>query len=393
MKELAEETVAQFREAIDRKRADGADSDDLARTLHGLAQELRELGGEGREEAYAEALSAYKEALRLLNSQAWPRSYGVVVHDIADLEAALGREEEAVAHYREAAEHKRAGDADPEDLALTLHCLGRKLEELGGKGREHADAEALSAYQETLRLLNPQEEPRSYGVVLDDIADMEAALGRKEESVVHYRSAVEHMRAGDADPDDLALTLHSLGRELDDLGSRGREGGYAEALSAYQEALDLLDPQEWPRFYGVVLHDIANMEAALGRKEEAVAHYREAAEHQRAGGPDPDNLAVTLHSLGRELGELGGQGREEAYAEALAAYHGALGLLNPQERPRSYAVLLHDIADIEVALGRKEEAVAHYREAAEHKQAPGADSDDLAVTLEAFSLAMRRTRS
>src|SRR5215471_6256505 len=174
-----------------------------------------------------------------------------------------------------------------------------------------------------------------------------------------------------------------------------------QAMSAFQEALGLIDVKTSPGFYGVVLHDIASAYEKKGDIQQAIAKYQESVEYKRVGD-SPNDLATTLltfgsllidsgdlakarsildeakpilakearavrlHSLGSAYESLGGEGQEDAYAEALEAYQASLGLLDAAADPSSYAAVLRDIGDVYQAQGRLAESAAAYEGAAGH---------------------------
>lgn len=95
------------------------------------------------------AMRHYRHALELLDSQAEPGLYGVILHDIADIHLALGRVAEAVATFEIAIENKsRAGDRI--DLARTWYALGAARARSGGDSEQSA-ASALAAFDERSR--------------------------------------------------------------------------------------------------------------------------------------------------------------------------------------------------------------------------------------------------
>jgi hypothetical protein len=107
----------------------------------------------------------------------------VLLHDLAHVERAGGELQQAAEHYQQAADLKRRGRATPDDLAITLHALGRTWEQIAqaaGDAEDSTDVEvsgalkrAARAYAEALDNLNPEQDPVSYGEVSQDLADIE----------------------------------------------------------------------------------------------------------------------------------------------------------------------------------------------------------------------------
>jgi len=96
-----------------------------------------------------------------------------------------------------------------------------------------------------------------------------------------------------------AIRLQELGRAYEELGSRKQPGAYGDALTAYTAALELVDPDTDPGFYGTVLQDIGDVHAAAGRLSEAVLAYENAIEHLRSAEDARERLPLALVSVGR----------------------------------------------------------------------------------------------
>ena len=166
----------------------------------------------------------------------------------------------------------------------------------------------------------------------------------------------------------LLATCRSLGVAYERLGYRGADGAYDRALAAYREALGLVDAAADPRWYGVILHDLADVHRAQGDLEEAARLFREAADRKRQGDASARDQVTTLRALGVTCEDLGRRGAQGAYDRALAAYREALGLVDAAADPRRYGVILHDLADVHRAQGDLEEAARLFREAADRKR-------------------------
>jgi tetratricopeptide (TPR) repeat protein len=173
-------------------------------------------------------------------------------------------------------------------------------------------------------------------------------------------------------------------------------------LSLFQEALDLLDPGKDPGFYGVVLHDLAEIHEEMGNRAAAATRYRESIKCKLRAN-NPSDLATTLQAfadflvdgdetseahtvldqlrqlltaseptavrrwqLGRTYERLGNRDQPDAYPEALHAYRQALDLLDPTTEPGSYATVLADIGDVHKAQDQLEESATAYQQAIEH---------------------------
>ena len=218
--------------------------------------------------AAADEALAGKDAIRLL-------ALGLALIEHQELERAGAAIERAKAVLQ---------SRPPGEVPAMRSSLARALDYLG---RAHEDnrayAQALAAYREALELTGAEADPVFYGVVLHDIADVHRARGELDEAARVYQQALEHKRRGDGSPRDRATTARALGVAYEGLGRGGQEGAYAQALAAYREALELTGAEADPVFYGVVLHDIADVHRARGELDEAARVYQQALEHKRRG--------------------------------------------------------------------------------------------------------------
>jgi len=210
--------------------------------------------------SFDQALTAFQEALGLVDGENEPGFYGVVLHDIADAYKAKGEDQEALARYRESVKYKRLAD-NPADLATTLRALGDAL----------IDCDELTEAR----------------ITLDQIKEL---LAKEIDNMERARRAVR---------------FHSLGRGYERLGARAQEGAYAEALDAYQIALELVDAAADPGSYATVLRDIGDVHKARGFLTEAIVAYETAVEHMRRRPDAQRSLAAILVDLGRVRRRVG----------------------------------------------------------------------------------------
>lgn len=207
-----------------------------------------------------QAMDAFQEALGLVDSKTSPAFYGVVLHDIADAYVKKGDIQQALAKYQESVEYKRLGDS-PEDLATTLLVFGDLLIDSGDLAKARS--------------------------ILDEAKPILAKEAR-------------------------AVRLHRLGSVYETLGGEGQEDAYAEALKAYQAALELVDAEADPGSYATVLRDIGDVYQAQGRLTESAAAYQDAAKHIRERPDLQRTLASILLDLGRVRRRMSDLGREES---------------------------------------------------------------------------------
>src|SRR5947199_477630 len=79
-----------------------------------------------------------------------------------------------------------------------------------------------------------------------------------------------------------------------------RRKEYAQALEHYQRALELLDGEQEPGFYGVVLHDIEDVNRDQSARVTEAESYRRAAESKEHAGKVGD-LVTTLQAQAEVL--------------------------------------------------------------------------------------------
>src|SRR5919206_355021 len=82
-------------------------------------------------------------------------------------------------------------------------------------------------------------------------------------------------------------------------GSPQEPSWFDQALAAFQAALELVDAETDPGFYGTVLQDIGDVHTAEDRLSEAVVGYEKAVEHLRRAEDATERLPLALVSLGR----------------------------------------------------------------------------------------------
>lgn len=274
-------------------------------------------------------------------------------------------------------------------------------------------------------------------------------LGRLEEAEGEYRTLVESMLRvlGKEHRDtiktrlDFVTLLIARGRQILDghkeSGSPEGEGAimtsnnssaseplwFEEAVSCFQEARQLIDPEKEPGYYGVILHDIAATYEAAEDLGAAIQAYQEAALYKRKRVPpsagdlattlqalaaclatcgefseaitwldeadqlraqtkvDNEERAVSLHSLAVTYQRIGDGGLPAAYDRAVNALDRALNLLDCEKDPGSCAAVQDRIGDIRQSQGSLREAQAAYKEAVRYMRQVPHEKDNLAAML------------
>ena len=420
-----EQAVEAYREAADHLRDLVEDSNrrDLTSALLALGRAQLEIG---EPEA---ARSSHEERLAILTGfeERDPQVEGVAVHDLADTYASEGELDVAVKLYREAVELKQsAEEVEVRDVATSQGALGRVLEQL-------EDFEgALRAYRDQLEQLRtlPEPDPLFEGVALHDIGDARRELGDFDGAIAAYREAGERKaESGRAHPGSISFTQLSLATTMVMAGTAaaeaGDEGGgialleEAECITEQVEDVNLLE-------LGALRSLLADTLKTAGREEEAEAKHTQARaqleaelatrpevepvnlkplvlvciasgalrlalqltaqarEQFAAGNLESTDLATILLVIGRAIERRGKEESSEADLDAaLAAYEERLELLSGAEQssPQGEGVTLHDIANVQRAKGKLEEAADNYHRAAARKQEGKPVSRDVAFTL------------
>ena len=347
--------------------ASAEDAEDLVATLLALAGAQRDLGRAG------EARACGTEAVQVLKA-----SPETSPHTLAETLVFAARTQiqsdpgQAVPLLEEASQLLAPeGAAEPAERVTVLDLLAAAYRALGREdlAREAtAAADGIVAASTDILAGEDIAALLALGQVLIDRGDLEQAgiaLGRAK-AVLQARPPAE------AAPEKRALSglMDTLGR------AHERRRAYPEALAAYREALGLVDAAADPRFYGVILHDIADVHRAQGDLDEAARLYREAVDRKRQGDASARDQVTTLRALGVTYEDLGRRGAQGAYDQALAAYREALGLVDAAADPRWYGVILHDIADVHRAQGDLDEAARVYRQAVDRKRQAVASAED-----------------
>lgn len=340
---------------------------------------------------------------------------------------AQSRLEDAEYEWREvcAARQRVLGPEHSETLDARAELAGLLFE----RGRlQDAERELRDIYNVRQRVLGP-EHPRTIAVRVE-LANMFEVQGRLEDAERELRGIymVRYRSLGPKHDDTLearlrlATVLVNSGRQLMELvmqsptttegastmtiGDDGKDA-IGQAVAHFQEALTLVDRDNEPGFYGVILHDLAAAARVSGDLQRAVSEYREAIAYKSRRVPsDPADLAITmesysdaliesgdlmearnvlvqlkellpqiedrarravrLHTLGRGFEVLGDEGQEDGYDEALNAYKGALDLVDADADPGSYATVLKDLGDVYKTRDKMQAAYTHYSLAVEY---------------------------
>ncbi|MBP2335751.1 DNA-binding SARP family transcriptional activator/Flp pilus assembly protein TadD [Saccharothrix coeruleofusca] len=241
--------------------------------------------------------------------------------------------------------YRRSGDRSGEAELLNLRGL---IEER--VGRYH---DALRHFGQALALRQGTGQHRGEAVALQNLGNVLDVLGRLEEALDHYQRALVRFReSGERRAEAIVLINVGIVRK--------RLGRLDDAVAAFQEALVLTEEGDhWVT--GNALTGLGTALGALGRREEAVEHHREALRLIRAVGDRAAESAV-LNNLGVvHLAEGDAARALSLHREALAL---AVRARHRHEEARAHDGIASAVADRDPATARHHwtRAIAVYDE-------------------------------
>jgi eukaryotic-like serine/threonine-protein kinase len=182
---------------------------------------------------------------------------------------------------------------------------------------------------------------------------LEAARGRPEAAKPWLRRALEMHRARGGHAINTTVMLANLANVHFELGE------YELALDLGTEARDLSIAVHGDGHSATVitLETLGNILHVLGRSEEALEHHRRAIELAEGAGRSGTGHALALNN---EATVLAGLSR---HAEAIARYEQAIAHLQEGRDPPIRAVLLSNMAESYIELGRSDQAIPLFEEA------------------------------
>lgn len=295
-----------YLEEVKEKRGEVADAAQL------LAEGLFDVGEEYTEGGnHAEALIAYKDGLEMARSSPGENAYqkSVFLWKIGKTHAALGSHDEAVTQFEQAYELLR-------DLGRPLEIV-LVLEDLEGSSTAAGFKEKADAVRADIERFLSEADKSSDASTRTELADyyIEHERLREAQGVLdEVAPSVEQQKASKTKNEQLG----DIGRSYHRLG-RAYEGGgmYAEALSSYARAAELLESRVRSQVYGVLMHDIGDVHRAQDRLDEAITYYEKAREYK----DDPRDVS-TLRVLADTYAEKG------QHEKALSVYREGLARLD-----------------------------------------------------------------
>ncbi len=325
----------------------------------------------------------YADALDVIKDSTEPEA----AHLRAQAYHLQGHIDQAVRSYREALEQVEARDSDDPAVQLawakTLRGLGAALASaaLAGAGDFTEAQETLEA---ALRLYEaaPEPDPARVGGVMRLLAALQLAQGDPEAAGYTAREALAQLeRAGD--PSQLADAYRTLGRAL---WQQRYINGALEAFQGEAEQAQAIPERDEVRI-GVALHHVADAHRAAGEIDRAIANYRRAVTHKKAGA-DPQSYLMTQLALHTALVEA------ERFPHALEVAQDIVDRLarQPDVDLQQYGVALARLARTQHAIERPIRAQQSLMEWARVLAARGSEALDdprPGLRLLALGLAVR----
>jgi serine/threonine-protein kinase len=328
--------------------------------------------------------------------------------------AEIGRQEEALASYRQARDvlldlskkHPQVADYQ-EFLAHTWNNLGFVYREMGRSKEALTCRERALQLDLALRKAHPKtvRYRANLASTLHHLGGLQREMGRRNEALASYQQARALRQAlAEAHP-EVADCRNDLANTLDDLGGLQRETGQPkEALQCYQTALGLRlvlrkSSPRAPRYQfdlAVTWTKQGNLQHETGLTREALQSYQNAVDLMRELSTAyplvtryQGELAGACYNLGTLLGEMGKPDEALANHEKARDLRLALTRAHPDipEYRGDLARSLNKLGNLQRDAGKPPEALKSYQQARDLLQAlSNADPqlarhrDDLAAT-------------
>jgi tetratricopeptide (TPR) repeat protein len=246
-------------------------------------------------------------------------------------------------HCCELGEYKAAFDVIY-DGSNSDNCVAKFLE-LRGNNQLRAEL-----YQELVEHLTDKQDWR-YTASLTSLGNAYYFLGRYEEALSYYQQSLEIEREIE-DRQGEAISLNNLGIAYNSLGR------YEEAISYYQQSLEIYREIGNRRGIADSLNGLGAAYYFLVRYQEAISYYQQSLEIQREIG-NRRGVAASLNNLGRAYNSL------VRYEEALSYYQQSLEIYREIGDRRGVAASLNGLGNVYNSLGRYEDAISYHQQSLE----------------------------
>lgn len=202
----------------------------------------------------------------------------------------------------------------PGEHGRAQNALGTALREMG------QTAEAAASFERACQLITLDASPGEHGAARNNLGLAYADLGRTDEAIEQFHRSLEAF-AGREFQRQLISALHNLAQTLANTGDPSR---VSEAISYYQEALAIADPQEHPYQWGLVHHSLGVAYTATEDAHLAVdaftAALRVFTRHRW-----PFQYALAKNNLGLSFAQMGDV---SSLRRAVVAFEDALQVLD-----------------------------------------------------------------
>jgi tetratricopeptide (TPR) repeat protein len=222
------------------------------------------------------------------------------------------------------------------EYTRTRNALGVVLRELGKK------EDAVEAFREAAERFADSTHRGERGGALNNLGLTLAELGRTPEAVTAYDEA---LRAFQGDPfvRQRISVLYNLGQAH---GAPETGDGPERALAIYQQALELADPEQMPDQWALLHHARGVALTGLGRCPEAVEAFRLALK-VFTRPRFPLHHALAKNNLGLAYAQVGDR---PSLRRAVAAFEGALRVFDLRLHRREYKEAYRNLEVAESAL-------------------------------------------
>ncbi len=287
-------------------------------------------------ETYGQALTSWRKALDVASEAETLDRMGRAFET-------MGREAEALEHYRLAIEaFSRVGLPDKE--AVVLNRLGRNLR---GRGEFQ---QALEAYLRALKLSQEANDRSAQATTLHNMALLHKVAGETHKALDLYERSLALWRDIGGSPRREATTLANIGEIYNSLGQ------FELALDPLREAFRLMEIADDRPGRAITLGGLASAHLNLGQLDLALKELSQALVLRREL-QDVRGEAVTLNELGNIYYEL------KELQLALESYEQARNILDQLNDNRRIAYVLVNIGWIHLEGNASDLAVEYFEQA------------------------------
>ncbi|MGH9122170.1 MAG: tetratricopeptide repeat protein [Acidimicrobiales bacterium] len=243
----------------------------------------------------------------------------------------------------------------PHQHAAAAYRLGVAYAESPAGDPRQSLRRALSCYDVALDIFDSANDPVEHARVLNAAGAARRSLAETGEAAELFRRAVELLRGRDRD-EELGAVLNNLGL------ARAEAGSIDLADEAYAEALDLFDTDtaQGRRARVATLHNRGQAKAQIqtpDAQREAIGFYRAALDLVDLDEA-PYHYGLVLHSHGvalTTLAELDPDHRESLLREATSAFGATFGTFTRTGFPYQHAMAKYNCGNAWVALGSEQD--------------------------------------